>query len=242
MIERKKIELKSEIGANSPLFIPKLESNIIDSKSERNIRVYYKRVSSIGQNLDRQSINDNRYDLVIEDKCSGTIPFSERPGGSKVIELVEKGVVSSLHTLSIDRLGRNLRDILNTIHDLDEKQICIHFEDQGLRTRDTNNKKNHIATLTIATLGIVSEMEKNLQRERQIEGIRLAQLRPDNPFKGRMKGTSESIFAFISKEKNKKALDLLKKGYKGSEVSKILDMSPTTVCKIHKLGIKMQIS
>src|SRR5690554_4038178 len=119
----------------------KIGSNDNDPKNERNVRVYYKRVSSAGQNLDRQSVNDKDYDLVIEDKCSGAIPFSERQGGKKVMELVEKGLITSLHTISIDRLGRNLRDILNTIHDLDEKGICIHFENQGLRTRDENNKK-----------------------------------------------------------------------------------------------------
>jgi len=210
----------------------------MDPKTERIVRVYYKRVSSIGQNLDRQSVNDKDYDLVIEDKCSGAIPFGERQGGKRVIELVEKGLITSLHTISIDRLGRNLRDILNTIHDLDEKGICIHFENQGLRTRDENNKKNHIATLTIATLGIVSEMERNLQKERQMEGIRLAQLRQDNPYKGRLKGTQESVIDFLNKDKNKKALELLKKGYKGVEVSKILNMSPTTVSKIKRIGMQ----
>jgi len=213
-------------------------SNAMDPKTERIVRVYYKRVSSIGQNLDRQSVNDKDYDLVIEDKCSGAIPFGERQGGKRVIELVEKGLITSLHTISIDRLGRNLRDILNTIHDLDEKGICIHFENQGLRTRDENNKKNHIATLTIATLGIVSEMERNLQKERQMEGIRLAQLRQDNPYKGRLKGTQESVIDFLNKDKNKKALELLKKGYKGVEVSKILNMSPTTVSKIKRIGMQ----
>lgn len=217
--------------------ISKIGSNDNDPKNERNVRVYYKRVSSAGQNLDRQSVKDKDYDLVIEDKCSGAIPFSERQGGKKVMELVEKGLITSLHTISIDRLGRNLRDILNTIHDLDEKGICIHFENQGLRTRDENNKKNHIATLTIATLGIVSEMERNLQKERQMEGIRLAQLRQDSPYKGRLKGTQESVADFLNKDKNKKALELLKKGYKGVEVSKILNMSPTTVSKLKKIGM-----
>lgn len=201
------------------------------------MKIYYKRVSSIGQSLERQSINDDKYDLIVEDKCSGTIPFFERPGGKKVLELVEKGNVTSLHTISIDRFGRNLRDILNTIHELDSHEICIHFEDQGLKTRDENGKKNYVASLTIATLGTVAELEKSIQYERQIEGIRLAKLRPNSPYKGRLKGTTENVLQFLNKEKNSKALSLLKKGYKVCEIAKILEMSPTTVTKVKRLGL-----
>ena len=201
------------------------------------MKVYYKRISSIGQNLERQDVNDDKFDLSIEDKCSGTIPFDERPGGKKIMELMEKGLITSLHTISIDRLGRNLRGILNIIHLLNSKNICVHFEDQGLRTLDENGEENYVAKLTIATLGIVAEMEKNLQRERQLEGIRLAKLRPDSPYKGRANGTVEDSLSFLSKVKNAKALQLLKNGYKGSEVSKIVGLSPTTVCKIKKVGL-----
>ena len=107
-----------------------------------------------------------------------------------------------------------------------------------MRTRIENNKKNHIATLTIATLGIVSEMERNLQKERQMEGIRLAQLRQDSPYKGRLKGTQESVIDFLNKDKNKKVLELFKKGYKGVEVTKVLNMSPTTISKIKRISMQ----
>lgn len=200
------------------------------------MKIYYKRVSSIGQSLDRQSVNDDNYDLVIEDKCSGTIPFFDRPGGKKILELVKKGNVKSLHTISIDRFGRNLRDILNSIHVMDSLGVCIHFEDQGLKTRDDDGKENYVATLMIATLGTVAQLEKSIQRERQIEGIRLAKLRSDSPYKGRLKGTTENVLQFLNKEKNTKALGLLKKGYKVCEIAKILEMSPTTVSKVKRLG------
>lgn len=201
------------------------------------MKIYYKRISSIGQSLERQNVNDDKFDLIIEDKCSGTIPFFERPGGQKVLELVEKGNVTSLHTISIDRFGRNLRDILNTIHELDSREICIHFEDQGLKTRDDNGKENYVATLMIATLGTVAQLEKSIQRERQLEGIRLAKLRPDSPYKGRLKGSKENALQFLDKQKNKKALGMLIKGYKASEIAKILKMSPTTVGKIKRIGL-----
>ena len=85
---------------------------------------------------------------------------------------------------------------------MDSLGVCIHFEDQGLKTRDDDGKENYVATLMIATLGTVAQLEKSIQRERQIEGIRLAKLRSDSPYKGRLKGTTENVLQFLNKEKN----------------------------------------
>ena len=45
------------------------------------MKVYYVRVSTVDQKTDRQRINEKEFDLVVEDKCSGSIPFFERDGG-----------------------------------------------------------------------------------------------------------------------------------------------------------------
>ena len=42
------------------------------------MNMLYIRTSTIEQNSDRQSVNHKDYDLLIQDKCSGTIPFFER--------------------------------------------------------------------------------------------------------------------------------------------------------------------
>ena len=62
-------------------------------------------------------------------------------------------------------------------------------------------------------------MERNQIRERQMEGIRIAKMK--GKFLGRQKGSKEDVLKFLSKDKNKKALELLKKGYKIVEVAKI---------------------
>jgi DNA invertase Pin-like site-specific DNA recombinase len=74
----------------------------------------------------------------------------------------------------------------------------------------------------ISILGTVGEMERNQIRERQLDGIRIAKL---------------NALAFLSKEKNKKVLELLKKGYKGVEVSKIVGININTITKVKKLGL-----
>ena len=86
----------------------------------------YARVSTLDQKTDRQKVNEGDYQKVIEDKCSGSIPFFERPGGKEIESFIQKGCVTNLYVWQIDRLGRDLRDILNTIHFFTQKGICIH--------------------------------------------------------------------------------------------------------------------
>lgn len=197
--------------------------------------VLYCRISCLDQRTDRQRTNETDFDLVIEDKVSGAVPFFDREGGKEVLKLVEHGIVGSLHIISIDRLGRNLRDILNTIHFFTERSITIHFISQGIRTLDEDGRENPITQLIIATLGIVGQMELNAIRERQVEGIRLAKLK--GRYTGRKKGTIEDMLTFLSKPKNKKALDYLKKGYSGSAVAKLTGLNPNTVSKIKKMAL-----
>jgi len=199
------------------------------------IKILYTRVSTSEQKTDRQRISDNYFNLVIEDKCSGAIQFFERPGGKEILGYIEKGILSQLSVWTIDRLGRNLRDIINTIHFFSERKIPIIFLNQGLRTIDENGKDNSIANLMISILATVSEMERSQIRERQLEGVRIAKAR--GVYKGRLQGTTEDVYAFLSKPKNRKALDYLKKGYKMNEAAKLAGVHINTMTKIRKLGI-----
>ena len=201
------------------------------------MKLLYTRVSSLDQRTDRQKVNEKDYKLVIEDKCSGAIPFFERQGGIEIMKLIEKGALTSLSALSIDRLGRDLRDIINTIHFFNERKIAIHFISQGLTTLDHNGKENPISKMMISILGVVGEMERSQIRERQLEGIKLAKLR--GVYKGRKANSSEDVLTFLGKDKNKKALDYLKKGYKANEAAKLAGVHINTITKIKKLGFKI---
>ena len=75
------------------------------------MRVHYVRVSSIGQNMDRQ-FHSVSSDIVITDTCSGSIPFFSRPGGGKIKSLMDEGQITQLTVHSIDRICRNLKDFV----------------------------------------------------------------------------------------------------------------------------------
>lgn len=197
------------------------------------MKVLYTRVSSVDQKTDRQRINEKDFDLVIEDKCSGGIPLFEREGGKELLKLIEKGVEVSLSVWSIDRLGRDLRDIINSIHFFSEKKISIQFISQGLKTLDDNGKENPISKMMISILGVVGEMERTQIKERQMEGIRIGKMK--GIYKGRKKGTQEDRLTFLNK--HKKVVELLKKGYRGTEISKITNVHLNTITKVKKLGL-----
>ena len=198
------------------------------------MKVLYIRTSTIEQNSIRQKQNKDETCKIIEDKCSGAIPFFEREGGKKMLELTEKGVVDEIIVHEIDRLGRNLLDILKTIAFFNTKKVNIEFKKQGLRTLNEDGTENDISKMVISILGVVAEMERKMIRERQLEGIAIA--KANGVYKGRNKGTKESTLQFLEKAKNKKALKLLNEGQKQINVAKILGLHPNTVSKINKLN------
>ena len=53
-----------------------------------------------------------------------------------------------------------------------------------------------------------------------------------NVYKGRKAGSKEDLLSFLNKEKNKKAVDYIKKGYKNTEVSKLTGLHINTLTKI----------
>ena len=197
------------------------------------MKILYTRISSLDQSSDRQKVNSNDYDMIIEDACSGSIPFSERNGGKKVMTFIDKEIKFELHVHQIDRIGRDLRDIINTIHLFNSLKIPIYFIQQGLKTLDQDGKENPISKMMISILATVGEMERNQIRERQLEGIAIAKAR--GVYRGRNKGTKENPIKFLTKAKNKKATELLDKGYKNVEVAKITGLHLNTITKIKKL-------
>lgn len=195
--------------------------------------ILYTRVSTLDQRTDRQRVTENDFSLVVEDYCSGSIPIFERPEGSKLKKMIDRNLVSSISVWQIDRCGRDLRDIINFIYYTSERKIPVTFLSQGLSTLDKDGKENPISKMIISILGVVSEMTRAQILENQRQGIELAKLDP-NKYMGRKPGSVEDPIKFLSKKKNRQALDLLKNGYKNVEVAKIVGLHPNTITKIKR--------
>ncbi len=138
----------------------------------------YARVSTREQNLGRQieallgeGVPGNR---IYVDKLSGK--DFERPQYQRMIRHLRKGAV--LYVKSIDRLGRNYAD-LNEQWRVITKERGADIVVLDMPILDTRREKSLIGTLisdiVLALLSYVAENERAAIRQRQAEGIALAQ-------------------------------------------------------------------
>lgn len=151
-------------------------------------KVGYARVSSTEQNLDRQleSFKALGLDKVFEDKVSGK--NTDRPGFQQMMDYVREGDEVFVH--SMDRLARNLQDLLRVSETLQQKGVSLHFLKEHISLMP-NGENSAISKLLLSMMGAVAEFERSLIRERQAEGIALAKER--GIYRGRKPIDSEII-------------------------------------------------
>lgn len=195
------------------------------------MNILYTRKSTEKQSHERQLENEGSYDIVIKETVSGGVPFFQRPNSKRITELLETGEVKQMDVHSIDRLGRNLKNILITIEKIHSYGVPIFIISQGLLTLDKESGKvNPTTKLILSVMGSVSEMERNLIRERIKHSLRVKKSKGE--LLGRKRGSIESIEQFLSKPKNKKISEYLKKGYSYREISKIVGCGTQLVSKV----------
>ncbi len=133
--------------------------------------VKYIRVSTTEQNTARQ---ENTNLKLYIDRCIGTIPFTERQQGKKLLKDISTGKVNAVRVHSIDRMGRNAMDIQKTIDSITSNEINILVEDLGMNALFGNGKLNPMFKLITDLLANVEQMERESIRKRQSEGIAIA--------------------------------------------------------------------
>lgn len=190
------------------------------------MRVKYVRVSTKEQNSERQS---NYEGSVFLDKCSGSIAFKKRPEAKKILKNKE---ITEVVVHSIDRLGRDVIDILQTIKDFTNKGINVISEKEGLQTI-INGKENPIAKMIIGVLGTLAEFELSRIKERQSEGIAAAKLK--GIYLGRSSGSSETIEQFLSKKTTQDILINLKLNESIRRTALLSKVSEGKVKKVKKM-------
>jgi DNA invertase Pin-like site-specific DNA recombinase len=143
------------------------------------MHVAYRRVSSIDQSLDRQLVEQGDIEKVFEEKVSGT--SRDRPALEEMITFVREGDTVIVH--SLDRLGRDIRDLLNIVNELNAKGVAAEFVTERLRFSQDDD--DPLAKLQLHMLAAFAEWERSTARRRQAEGIaRAKELHPDR-YRGR---------------------------------------------------------
>lgn len=193
-------------------------------------KVKYIRVSTEEQNTGRQEINAKEFSKIYIDKTSGSIQFIERKEAKKLLKDIELGLITEIHISSIDRLGRNIIDILTMIELFNQKSINLFVENIGMFSL-VDNKPNSSFKMIVSVLGNVAEMERLNMLERQRQGIELA--KGKGTYKGRLHGTKMTNEQVLSKYKI--VARELKNGESLRRASKIGGCSLGTAQKIYKL-------
>lgn len=199
------------------------------------MKVFYSRISTNdgSQNDERQLQNIKEFDYVLSDKCSGTIPLWERPKGGQIKKLIDDNQLKELHIHSIDRLGRNTIDVLSIWKELTELGIRVVCRNPNFQNITDDGKTDMFSELMISILSTMSDFERKMIRERQMEGIRIR--KEKGLYKGRQIGTTDTIHKFLNKPKSISIIKDLDNGYGIREISNMRDCSNSTIYKVIKL-------
>jgi DNA invertase Pin-like site-specific DNA recombinase len=138
-------------------------------------RVGYTRVSSLDQSSVRQ-LDGVDLDKVFTDQASGK--DTNRPQLQACLDYIRDGDELVVH--SMDRLARNVEDLLGIVRRLTEKGVVVRFIKENL---SFTGEDSPMANLLLTLLGAVAQFERSLIRERQREGI--ANAKKAGIYKGR---------------------------------------------------------
>ena len=127
----------------------------------------YARCSSLSQSTDIQveALTKAGCTVIRSEKKSGR-STDGRTELATILEFMAEGDSLCVHKL--DRLGRNTRDVLNLVHELNERGCSLQVLEPAIDT------SGPMGTMMLTVLGMVSEMELGFIKERQRAGIEKA--------------------------------------------------------------------
>jgi DNA invertase Pin-like site-specific DNA recombinase len=133
-------------------------------------RIGYARVSSFDQDHATQEarLKAAGCQIIRKEKASGKTRAG-RDELAAILEFIRPG--DELVVVKLDRLGRSTRDVLNLVHELEQKGAGLRvLEPEFCTSTDTGR-------ILVTVLGTVAEMERRFILKRQRAGIEAAKKR-----------------------------------------------------------------
>lgn len=139
----------------------------------------YARVSTGDQHLDlqRDALDRAGCERIFCDTASGAL--NERPQLAQVLDALHRG--DTLVVWRLDRLGRSLRHLIDTVAQLAERGVGFRSLQESIDTSTSGGK------LVFHIFGALAEFERELVRERTQAGLAAARAR------GRMGGRPRAM-------------------------------------------------
>jgi DNA invertase Pin-like site-specific DNA recombinase len=142
----------------------------------------YARISTDDQNLDlqRDALKKAGCEQIFTDRVSGT--KANRPGLTEALSHLRSGDI--LVVWRLDRLGRSLRHLIDTITELQERGVGFKSLTENIDTTTSGGR------LVFNIFASLAEFEREIIRERTQAGLTAARAR--GKLGGRPKALSES--------------------------------------------------
>ena len=150
----------------------------MDSSRSLPLKVaLYLRVSTSSQTTDNQRhelerISDLRawtiVEVYIDQGISGSKGRSDRPDLDRMLKDAVRGKFDLIAVWSLDRLGRSLQHLIETVNDLQAVGVDLYMHQQALDTTTPSGK------LAFSIFGAFAEFERSLIREHVKAGLERA--------------------------------------------------------------------
>ena len=136
------------------------------------MKIGYARVSTSDQHLDlqRDALTAAGCEKIFEDTASGA--KAERIGLADALQFARKG--DTIVVWKLDRLGRSLKHLIETVNDLHARGIGFASVQESIDTTTSGGK------LIFHVFGALAEFERELIRERTNAGLKAARARGKN--------------------------------------------------------------
>ncbi len=176
------------------------------------MKIGYERVSTIDQNLDLQTdaLLKVGCEKIFTDMASGSVNC--RKGLIDAIEFCRSG--DSLFVWKLDRLGRSLRHLIDTVNKLQAKGVEFVSLQESVDTTTSGGK------LIFHVFGALAEFEREMIRERTKAGIKAA--RAKGITAGRPKKLSGQQINIAKKLMDNKETNIV-------EITKTMNVSRSTL-------------
>lgn len=143
-------------------------------------KIGYIRVSSVDQNPARQykQLEEIGMDIIFEEQLSGAI--QQRPELQKMLEGLQEE--DTIYVTDLTRITRSTRDLFELVDDIKQKKANLKsLKNTWLDLSEDNPYSEFLMTV----MGGVNQLERDLIRMRQREGITLA--KKEGKYRGRVR-------------------------------------------------------
>ena len=133
------------------------------------LRVSTSNQTTENQRIDLENVAINRGWTIVEtfrdEGISGSKDRSERPALDRMLKDAVRGKFDLIAVWSIDRLGRSLQHLIETVNQLQAVGVDLYMHQQAIDTTTPAGK------LAFSIFGAFSEFERSLIRERVKAGL-----------------------------------------------------------------------